>query len=1127
MNLDTNWVWFRSALTKPAIAEHRKDMRASFAVLAVAFLPLTVSAGTAPDGLAVLKSRCFACHNDKISQGKLNLTTRETALKGGDRGPAIVSGDSKNSLVYQFAGHQVQPFMPPAGDPISPAELKTLAAWIDAGAAWTQGSRFESSIKPLLEQHCVSCHHPGAGKAGGLDLTSREKLIEGGDHGSVVTLNDPEKSVLIARLRHAAAPGMPFNQPQLPAESIAKVVDWLRAGAPYDAKIEVAVGPVKSDHWAFQKPEKAPLPKLTGALASWSKNPVDILLAARWQEKGLQPSPEADRRTLLRRVYIDLTGLPPTPAEIDSFLSDRSPDAYEKVVDSLLESPRYGERWGRHWMDIWRYSDWYGRRDLDDQRNSVRHIWHWRDWIIESLNADKGYDRMIKEMIAGDEIAPNNPDVLRATGFLARNYYRFNRNFWMQDTVEHIGFGILGLTMKCARCHDHKYDPISQEEYYKLRAFFEPYDVRTDRIPGHPDTHEDGISRIYDSLPHEGGIEPYFPAIYKDTFRLIHGDESNPDKTPISPGTPAVLGAWNLKIEPVSFTPQEHIPDLRDFVGPDLMAKAREDVKNAETALRSSERWLERVRAQNAANPAPAEGKAVAEKDKKKPSVTFADIQPILNIKCKQCHGGSTQALSRSGLMLTSEAGALQGGYKYGPAVIPGRSAESPLIRYISGDLSPRMPVEGGPVTPAEEAKLAKWIDEIVEEPAVTLRKAEERVALAKLHLESAKLYIPALDARLAADREKYLHPAEKEQIEKLGDAAQKVEQKYTAALASEEMLEAQQLLSSDKAAAAKTRLEAAAKALGQSALTYSPAVEAFPATSTGRRTALAEWLTSRDNPLPARVAVNDIWLRHFGKPIVATVSNFGKNGAKPTDQRLLDWLAVDFMDNGWSMKKLHRLLLTSKAYRMASSGIALSEANRKIDPDNKFFWHMNPHRMEAETVRDAVLYQAGLLDLSTGGPEIEDSQAFYSRRRSLYLRQTPDSQAELLRLFDQPVPTDCYVRTESIIPQQALAGANSTFFEEAARLIAKSLNEKHGADDDFIRAAFDTILGAPPTVLEQAESRKFLASQSALLAQPVGLTRFSEVVDTRVAPATNAKTRAREDLIHALLNHNEFIMVR
>ena len=498
-----------------------------FPAFVLLLLPVAVAGAEDPAGLTVLKSRCFACHNAKTSQGKLDLTTKDSALRGGERGAAVITGDSKNSLVYQFASRQIRPYMPPSGDPLTSEELKAIAAWIDSGSSWPNDaagsvhpSLFSSAIKPMFEQHCVGCHHPGAGKSAGLDLTSRERLLEGGDHGSVINENDPDSSALLARLRNTKSPGMPFNQPQLPAELVAKVAEWIRSGAPYDAPLEAKVAVKPVDHWAFRKPVRAPLPKLSGLAAAWSQNPVDVLLAAKWQEKGLQPSPEADRRTLLRRVYIDVTGLPPTPTELEAFLRDRSPDAYEKVVDALLASPRYGERWGRHWMDIWRYSDWYGRRALDDQRNSARHIWHWRDWIIESLNADKGYDQMIREMVAGDEIAPGDPKVLRATGFLARNYYRFNRNVWMQDTVEHIGFGVLGLTLKCARCHDHKYDPISQEEYYRLRAFFEPYDVRVDRLPGTADPHDDGISRVYDAQPHEGGVEPYFPPIYKDTFRL-------------------------------------------------------------------------------------------------------------------------------------------------------------------------------------------------------------------------------------------------------------------------------------------------------------------------------------------------------------------------------------------------------------------------------------------------------------------------------------------------------------------------------------------------------------------------------------------------------------------------------
>jgi uncharacterized protein DUF1549 len=239
-------------------------------------------------------------------------------------------------------------------------------------------------------------------------------------------------------------------------------------------------------HWAFSVPQRPPVPTVENR--EWVRNPIDAFLSAQHQKRDLQPLPPTDERVLLRRVYLDLVGLPPNVEETKDFLSDRSPEAYEKVVDQLLSSPRYGERWGRHWMDVWRYSDWYGTRELEEHRNSQRHIWHWRDWIIDSVNKDKGYDQMILEMLAGDEIAPTDPDTLRATGYLARSFYRFNRNVWLFDTVEHTSAAFLAITLKCARCHDHKYDPIAQEEYYKFRAFFEPYDVRLDRIPGQSQT---------------------------------------------------------------------------------------------------------------------------------------------------------------------------------------------------------------------------------------------------------------------------------------------------------------------------------------------------------------------------------------------------------------------------------------------------------------------------------------------------------------------------------------------------------------------------------------------------------------------------------------------------------------
>lgn len=1111
------------------------------AILSLVLHPARIARAASPDGVAILDAYCVACHNPQILQGKLDLTTRESALRGGANGVVIVPGKSAESRLYQLASHQIPPFMPMGGVPLAPEQLKTLAEWIDAGAPWptepatprafTSASLFATVVKPLLEQRCITCHGAGGRKHAGLDLSSREALIEGGEDGPVINLKDPEASPLVARLRHTAKPGMPYNQPQLSADLINKVVGWIRDGAPYEEPIDAAkipVGFAKPVPPLFKKLARPQLPELAKSVTAWCRNPVDMFLAATWQEKSLQPSPEADRRTLIRRVYFDLVGLPPTVAQVDAFLSDRSPKAYEKVVDGLLDSRQYGERWGRHWMDVWRYSDWYGNRLNHQVENGAPHIWRWRDWIIESLNADKGYDQMIREMIAGDEMAPNDPKILAATGLLVRDLFAANRNTWLKDTVDQISSSFLGMTLKCARCHDHKYDPITQEEYYRFRAFFEPYDVRLDPVPGQANVFEGGIARIFDGLPRDGQRQPIDIApIYKDTFLFIRGDESSPAKRPLTPSIPGVLGKFDVQIVPVELNLEAHIPGLQGFVAQDRVAKAEQDVRDAEVGVESSTRWLAEARARLAAH----SGKPLAIVKDRKPPAVFADLKPVLYNKCHRCHasgGGEGDAPASADLSVDDESSTIRGGLRYGPAIIPGNSAQSPLIRAIRGELGPKMPMDGEPVNAAQLAILTNWIDQMpAEDPAKTVRDAEFRLALARKHLEAVQLSVPSLRARLAADRAKYLQPEPKERVDELAKVAVKAERRYGAAQAAEAMLQAQQLLASDQSSAAKARLEVGAAALGRAAESYTPILTVYPTTSTGRRTALAKWISSRDNPVTARVAVNHIWMRHFGSPLVSTVSNFGNNGAKPTNQALLDWLSVEFMDQGWSMKKLHRLLVTSSAYRMISSGAGLSASNRQIDPDNMFYWRMNRHRMEAEVVRDTALYLAGTLDMSMSGPDIDDAQALYSRRRSIYLRESPENRVPFLQAFDAPEPTECPRRTETIIPQQALAAANSSLFEEAARLLTRSLVQRSPAEGDFIRSAFETVLDNPPTTDELRDSKKFLAAQTALFKQPAGTTPLSNVTFTRVAASLDPALRARENLVHVLLNYNEFITVR
>jgi hypothetical protein len=377
---------------------------------------------------------------------------------------------------------------------------------------------------------------------------------------------------------------------------------------------------------------------------------------------------------------------------------------------------------------------------------------------------------------------------------------------------------------------------------------------------------------------------------------------------------------------------------------------------------------------------------------------------------------------------------------------------------------------------------------------------------------------------------------------EELSKAAHQAERQASLLHAEEELLRASRKLadalaapaSDDKAQRARERMVAAARRdleLAQSALNqatdgYTPLGKMYPKTTSGRRLALARWIASRENPLTARVAVNHIWLRHFGKALVPTVANFGRNGRPPTHPELLDWLACELMDRGWSMKTLHRLIVTSNTYRMQSAVTDPKHPNVALDGENRYLWHMNPRRMEAEVVRDSTMHVAGELDLTLGGPEIDEAMGEISRRRSFYFKSTPDAQMLFLKLFDAPDPRDCYERTDSVVPQQALALSNSKLSRTMARLLARRLGLT-GPTAEFVDAAFETVLGRLPSPVEKKESEGFLAQQAELFQDPSKLTAFKTGTASEVPPSNDPDARARENLVHVLLNHNEFVVIR
>ena len=777
------------------------------------------------------------------------------------------------------------------------------------------------------------------------------------------------------------------------------------------------------------------------------RNPIDAFIAAEHQARGLKPRPEAAKEILLRRVYLDLIGLSPTPEELTAFERDTSPDAYERVVDRLLADPRHGERWARHWMDVWRYSDWAGWSGGNQIRDSQPHIWKWRDWIVESLNDDKGYDGMILEMLAADELAPEDTNKLRATGFLVRNYKMLSREQWLEDTVKHTSQAFLGVTMGCAKCHDHMYDPITQAEYYQMRAVFEPHWVRTDPVPGDTNRLHAGLVRTFDTDTNSL------------TYFLHRGDERKPDTNRVmQPDVPKALGG-TLAVQPVSLPWQAGRPDHREFVYRDVLtaadgvvAQARKNVAAAQT------------------------------------NETVVQEQELLL---------AVAQVRRDALAAVIDVERVEDGGKKGTE--PWMMAATNAVLQQRG-------------MAVAEAKLK-------------LHQAKAAEADAQKKSEAA-----LLEGRVSAVPNQTNETA----LAKAKVAADKAVKVFTEA--KKKSGEAEKVLA-DSEVKWKSPADAA----------YKPRpTETYPTTSTGRRLAFARWVASTNNPLTARVAANQIWLRHFGQAIVPSPNDFGRNGKPPSHPQLLDWLAAELMNDEfrmtnserssksqtpniatsvsshasdlvipssldirhssfppWSMKHLHRLIVTSGTYRMASTP---DETNAKIDPDNTFLWRMNSRRMEAEVVRDNLLYVSGDLETAMGGPDIDHNLGLKSKRRSIYFRQAAEKEMEFLKIFDGPAVTECYVRRPTVVPQQALAMANSELTLNEAGSLAKKLSAEAGDDTEaFAGRAYEHILARQPKPDELKLCREFLETR----------TKSSSV------------THAREALVMVLFNHNDFVTVR
>jgi len=1222
--------------------------------------------------------------------------------------------------------------------------LVCIISQLAVGTARADETDYLAHVKPIFRAHCFRCH--GALKQeAGLRLDTAKLARRGGDSGPAVIPGSADKSPLLRKVLHADPEQRmpPEGKPLRPAE-IDHLRAWIQSGAKAPADERPEADP--AEHWSFRPLRRPPVPR--PANSAWVRNPIDAFIAAEHQARGLVPLPPADKRVLLRRLYLDLLGLPPTRSELKAFVDDPSADAYERVVDRLLSSSRYGERWARHWMDIWRYSDWYGRRQVNDVRNSYPHIWRWRDWIVDGLNADKGYDQMVREMLAADEMYPEDDSRTVALGFIVRNWFSLNYDTWKQDLVEHTGKAFLGLRLNCAHCHDHKYDPISQEEYFAFRAFFEPLEFRHDRVPGGPRLTkymrykpgsgaslrpiEAGLARIYDAYVDEQTL----------MYRL--GDTRDKTDRAIAPYAPAILGGDQLRIEPVKLPAVAWYPELKSFaVESELNSRAAavaaaekernrcrsalpavsKQVAQASTDLATAKRdvpddpkrrirkpadviaeWrfegkqdsefladsrggpaLRRVTESDPAarvfeflstagvksfpNPLPLTGVnnhfaaefrqdrsfayLAAETDDKFSTNTFT-LEAFIHCHVSQrnfnrtiaaldgcwtlLHRGLDAETFELRLLLQGANGRLRDvstaqspeipasqrmrlktGHDYYVCVCVGQQE----LLFCAANLTANTALHSCSVSrgskqvevfdlasPENNAlfrignsdgtgRFHGLIDEVrytrgqlrlsqiaaacgrstddgiqhAQARLAQLERSQRNLQLdllaAEQNLQAASKEWKAYQARVAAARAEFVSPSG--DISELASTAARREWEARQAAAIAKRSQAEQQLrrltdaekpdakkikqANEKLAAAAKSADQAAKSTWDAKSKYTPLGPQYPRTSSGRRTALASWIASDDNPLTARVAVNHIWMRHFGRPLVDSVFDFGRGGQRPTQPALLDWMAMELMSPAagshaadssrqagqrnrkgrWSMKALHRLIVTSSTYRLSSGRAGESQGQERIDKENVYRWKSDRRRLESEGVRDCMLFVSGQLDSRFGGIDLDPAREWETRRRSLYYTIYPESggMMQFLTLFDAPDPCDCYRRTETTVPQQALALSNSRLAlilgrQLAARLAVETRQgTRVGDDETFIIALFETVLSRGPRPSELGFCREFLQRQEQLT-RDLPEAELKSPAEKGVVPgSTNPRQRARESLVRVLLNHNEFITIQ
>ncbi|MDE2928031.1 MAG: DUF1553 domain-containing protein [Acidobacteriota bacterium] len=947
----------------------------------------------------------------------------------------------------------------------------------------------ESRATELIAAECLGCHNSELATSG-LDLTQLETALRGGDHGPALVPGHPESSLLWSRVSSGEMP------PGSPLSAADREVfrDWIAAGAAWDRPIG-SKSPIKrsdSNWWSFQPLRKPQPPSPDTTPEHWQSSPIDRFVYARMREAGLDPSPPAGRRTLIRRAGYDLIGLPPSFEEISAFLDDSSPAAYEKLIDRLLASPRYGERWGRHWLDVVRFAESEGF-----ERDTLReNAWPYRDYVIGSFNQDKPYLDFAREQIAGDVLAPVTRDGVVATGFLVSGpsdtvglmssvpvQREMVRQEQMEEMIGTVSQTFLGLTVNCARCHDHKYDPIPQREYYRMKAAFDGV-WQGDRdllTPGEQQARGEQVQSLEGRIAE---LEDRLASIELPARRRVLSRRSG---GPANVTAPSPIARWTFDL------------NSRDSAG-SLHIEMSEKVVLAEGRLRVAAGTDAKVSAAVKTVPLPRELR-----EKTIEAWFWLNRLPEELITAVQIH--NTEALLgavKDGIMFSggdSKEWVNSSSSSFRTADGNGTAETGEAARLIhiaicyAADHSIRLYRDGKPYGEAYTPDIR-----IPEGRLQTYLAGEARVAFnvsKDLELEEARLY----DVALTEDQVEasYRGGAPNVRQEELDPVMTSAERSRALELRAElknlrarreAIPDPQRIYAADVRQPGSTWLlergdpNTKLEKVSAGGLSCIPAGSPefgleVDAPEADRRIRLAEWLANPRNPIFARTMVNRVWHYLFGRGLVENPNDLGFNGGQPTHPELLDWLAGEFIRGGWSVKNLHRLIMTSQTYRQASAWRA---AAAEIDAGNRLLWRYAPRRLEGEAIRDAMLLASGQVNWEMGGPSFrpfrseEKPGAFemYTQvdadepalnRRSVYRMSVVSAPSPLLDSFDCPNPNvKTPKRVVTTTALQALSLMNNAFVLRQARAFAGRVErESESGREHQVRRAFRIALGRSP----------------------------------------------------------------